>query len=250
MHPVYEYLALPDAAHLGKRVYKKLFFDNAELSAADRRAFTDDVETVTWQYTLKPATLPVNPYTDDERDYQEVAVVEIELRETKRAPRLAEIIHRTIPYPLLLVLVQNHGLAVSTAHKRASRAEHGAVVAEEIQTTHWIDAKAPHTTEQAFLGSLAVAQLPQAHYFALYDGWHQRLLAMACARLTGEFRLPSGAEQRQRRPERLTECHRLEGEITRLRAEIRKETRFNRQVELNTRIKQLEHQLRQTTAGL
>jgi hypothetical protein len=60
MLQVYEHLALPEAAYLGKRVYKKLFFENAELSAADRRAFTDDVETVTWQYTLKPSTLPVS----------------------------------------------------------------------------------------------------------------------------------------------------------------------------------------------
>lgn len=250
MQAVYEHLALPDAAHLGKRVYKKLFFENAELSAADRRAFTDDVEAVTWQYTLKPSTVPVSPYQDDERDYPELAVVEVELREAKRAQRLAEIVHRAIPYPLLLVLVHNDRFAVSTAHKRASRAEQGAVVAEDIQTTRWIDAHAPEAVEQAFLDSLAVGRQPQTHYYALYDGWQQRLVALACARLMGEFRVPSRADQQAKRRETLTECHRLEGEITRLRAEIKKESRFNRQVELNTRIKQLEQQLRQTTAGL
>ena len=36
----------------------------------------------------------------------------------------------------------------------------------------------------------------------------------------------------------------------RLRAELKKETRFNRQVELNTRIKGLEATLRDTAAAL
>ncbi|RZU98723.1 DUF4391 domain-containing protein [Spiribacter vilamensis] len=250
MLQVYEHLALPEAAYLGKRVYKKLFFENAELSAADRRAFTDDVETVTWQYTLKPSTLPVSVYQDDERDYSELAVIEVELRDAKRAQRLAEIIHRAIPYPLLLILMQSNGLVVSTAHKRASRAERGAVVAEEIQTTAWMDHEAPEAIEQAFLQSLTLRQQPQSHYYALYDGWHQRLLALACARLNGTFRVPSRPEQQKQRRETLTECHRLEGEISRLRAEIKKETRFNRQVEVNTRIKQLEQQLQLATAGL
>lgn len=250
MLPLYDHLSLPEAAYLGKRVYKKLFFENAELSASDRRALTDDVETVTWQYTLKPSTLPVRPYQDDERDYPELAVVEVELRDAKRAQRLAEIIHRAIPYPLLLILVHNGRLAVSTAHKRASRAERGAIVAEEIQSTGWMDSGAPEAVEQAFLESLALRQQPQSHYYALYDGWHQRLLALACARLTGDYRVPSSAEKQSQRRETLAECHRLEGEISRLRAEIKKETRFNRQVELNTHIKQLEQQLRQATAGL
>ncbi|WP_440997537.1 DUF4391 domain-containing protein [Arhodomonas sp. SL1] len=250
MQRFYDRLALPEACHLGKRVYKKLFFDNAELSAADRRAFTDDVETVTWQYTIKPSTLPVSVYQDDERDYPELAVVEAELRSPRRAQRLAELIHRAIPYPLLLVLVHNGRLAVSTAHKRASRAEHGATVAEALLLTRWLDAEAPEDVEAAFLESLAVDKLPRSHLYALYDGWHQRLLALACARLTGEFHVPTRAEHQQARRDRLTECHRLEGEIARLRAEIKQETRFNRQMELNTRIKQLEQQLRQATAGL
>jgi hypothetical protein len=41
---------------------------------------------------------------------------------------------------------------------------------------------------------------------------------------------------------RLTECRALEVRIQRLKAKIRKETQFNRQVELYTQIKQLERE--------
>lgn len=244
---VYQYLALPEAAGLGKRVAKKLFFDNAALSAADRRLFTDDIETVTWQYTLKPGTLNVSAYQDDERDYREIAVIEVALRNAKRAPRLADIIHRAIPYPLLLILTHDTQLALSTAHKRASRAEHGEVIATDRQLTAWMNADAPSNIEHDFLTSLTVTGIHATHYYALYCAWHQRLLALACARLSGAYRLPEWpAEQR----EQLAGCHRMQTEIGALRSEIRAETRFNRQVELNTRIKQLERQFEQAITEL
>lgn len=250
MRIVYDHLALPDAAYLGKRVYKKLFFDNAELSAADRRAFTEDIDAVTWQYTLKPSTLNVNAYRDEERDYPELAVVEVQLRSPNRVTRLAKLIHRAIPYPLFLIFVHKEQFAISTAHKRASKAEAGVVVAEDLRLTRWMNAQALEDVEQAFLGSLTVSELPQRHYYALYAAWHQRVLALACARLSQAFRIPTRPEAQAEQRERLAACHRLEGEIARLRAEIKKETRFNRQVELNTRIKGLEQELRQTVADL
>jgi hypothetical protein len=49
--------------------------------------------------------------------------------------------------------------------------------------------------------------------------------------------------KRRARRERLADCHELEGRIEELRAAIRKETQFNRQVELNVRIKQMEQEL-------
>lgn len=246
----YDKLGLPDAAYLGKRVYKKLFLENADLSAADRRVFTDDVDTVTWQYTLKPSTINVNAYHDDERDYGELAVVEATLRDSKRVNRLAERIHRAIPYPLLLLLIHEEKFAVSTAHKRASKAETGVTVAEDIRLTNWIDSTAPTHIEQTFLESLALDELPQTDFHALYSAWHQRTIALACARLSGRFHIPSANETRTAQRKRLADCHQLENDIARLRTEIKKETRFNRQVELNTRIKGLEAALRETAAAL
>lgn len=247
---VYTRLGLPEAAMLGKRVAKKLFFDNAMLSAADRRLFTDDIETVTWQYTLKPATLNVSAYQDEERDYREIAIVEVVLRNTQRAPRLADLMHRAIPYPLLLIFRYNTQFALSTAHKRASRAEQDEVVATDRQLTAWINTETPSALERDFLNSLAFSRTRAVHFHALYSAWHQRLLALACARLSGVYRVPDAPAQQTEQRDQLAACHRMQTDIGALRREIRAESRFNRQVELNTRIKQLEHQLEQTITEL
>lgn len=250
MHIVYDYLALPKAAFLGKRVYKKMFFDHADLTAADRRTFTDDINTVTWQYTLKPATLNVNAYRDDERDYGELAIVEVILKDPKRATRIAEQVHRAIPYPLVLLLVQDDTFAISTAHKRASQSEAGAVVAEDLRLTRWMGSTQLADIERDFLESLALSGLPQTDYYALYASWHHRLLALACARLTMRYSIAREPDQQSRQRDRLAACHQLEHEIARLRAEIKQESRFNRQVDLNTRIKALENDFQQAVAEL
>ena len=70
---LYTAFAFPASCRLGKRVFKKLFLENGDLTAADKRALSDSVGTITWQYTLKPSTLPVQPYRDGEQESHDAA---------------------------------------------------------------------------------------------------------------------------------------------------------------------------------
>lgn len=247
---LYDNLALPESCHLGKRVFKKLFQEHAVLGVTDRKALSEDIDTVTWQYTLKPSTLPIPAYEDDQREYHEVAVLQVDQKAQRRTGRIAEIVHRAIPYPVMIVFAFERQAAVSLAHKRFSQAERGAVVAEEFVLTDWFAPADPTAVQRAFLDSLNAAGLPHTHFFAFYSALVDRVIALDCARLTGEFRLEAAAERRQARRERLRACHELEIEIADLKAAIRKESQFNRQVELNTKIKNLEQQLKQRAAAL
>ena len=243
-------MGIPDACQLGKRVFKKLFHENAPLGATDKKAFREDTDTITWQYTLKPATIPIQPYEDDQREYLEVAVLQVDLKTQRRTGRIAEVMHRAIPYPLIIVFVYGTTCALSLAHKRFSQAEKGAIVAEEFTITDWIDLSAPTPVQQAFFRSLTVTTLPHTHFFAFYSAIVDRLVALDCARLTGEYRIEVAAERREQRRQQLARCHELELQIAEYKAAIRKETQFNRQVELNTQIKELEKQLLKKTADL
>ena len=237
---LYSNLAIPESCHLGKRVFKKLFAQNASLTAADKRAFGDDIDTVTWQFTLKPSTVPIRAYEDDEREYHEVAVIQVNLKSDKRTKRIAEVIHRSIPYPVLLVLSLPPVFAVSVAHKRFSRAERDAVVAEDVRLTDWIDPDALSGEHSGFLSSLTLSDLPHTHFLDLYSAFVDRVAALDAARLTGSFTLHNSAEQQAQRLSRLAECRSIEQQIAEQRAVLKNETQFNRQVELNTSIKQFE----------
>ena len=55
----YQNMAVPEACALGKRIYKKQFYENGQLNAADKKAFVEDIEGIEWRYTLKPSTINI-----------------------------------------------------------------------------------------------------------------------------------------------------------------------------------------------
>jgi len=230
---IFNFFRLPEECYLGKRVFKKLFHENAKLGATDKRAFRDDIDVITWVYTLKPNTIAIAAYEDDQREYHEVAVLQVDAKTQSRTTRIAQIIHRAIPYPVVAVFAYESACAVSLAHKRFSQAEKGAIVADEFHTTQWFDLTAPTSVEQAFLASLTLVDLPHTHFYALYSALVDRVIALDCARLTGRYRVEASTKKRDNRRKRLAACHELEGQIAELKTAIKNEMQFNRKVELN-----------------
>jgi hypothetical protein len=242
-------LALPESTRLHKRVFKKLFFENGDLRPADKRVLSEAVGNIMWSYTLKPTTVPIRPFRDEAREYDEIAVIDVEVTDRKTAARVGEVVHRTIPYPVLLVVYDAAGVSLSAAPKRLHVQDRSRVITEAIEATTWLDDTERSPIEMAFLSSLALPGLPQTDFFALYAAWVQRILALACAELSTQFAVPADLAYAERRAA-LDGCRAQERRIASLRATLRAETSFSRKVELNTEIKKLEAALRLQAAAI
>ena len=111
-------------------------------------------------------------FADEVREYLEIAVVGCAFRPGAKARRLIELIHRAIPYPVLLVTSDAEGLAVSVAHKRHAQNEAGKVVIERVVSVGGLQAVESGGPDQAFvLQALALARQPRRDLWALYEGW-------------------------------------------------------------------------------
>ena len=164
-------LDLPPGARVDARVPKKMLVEQGAPTSADKRAIQDGVEELQWLAALKPNTVAIPAFTDEAHDYSEIAVIAAIFRADARATRLTELIHRAIPYPVLLITVGSGGLAVSVAPKRAAQNEGGKVVVERVVALGDLDPEAPPDTERAFLGSLALKSQPSRDLSAVYNGW-------------------------------------------------------------------------------
>ncbi|TIU54624.1 MAG: DUF4391 domain-containing protein, partial [Mesorhizobium sp.] len=102
----------------------------------------------------KPTTIGVPSFADDTREYLEIAVVACAFRPDAKAARLIELIHRAIPYPVVLVTSDEQGVALSVAHKRHAQNEAGKVVIERVVSIAGISKEQLNPNEQAFLESL------------------------------------------------------------------------------------------------
>lgn len=122
-----EHLDIPSSCRLDKPIFKKLFLDNGALDATDKKCLKDDVSRVRWLYTLKPSTINIASYSDDIREYPEVALLHVDLSNPNRVVRIAHFINRSIPYPLVLLFTTetNEGISmsISLADKRINQAD-------------------------------------------------------------------------------------------------------------------------------
>lgn len=233
---------LPAGALVEQRVPKKLLVENGAPTAADKRRINEGIEELHWVAALKPNTIGVPEYRDELREYLEIAVLSVILRPTAKAPRISELVHRAVPYPLVLIIVQESDLILSLAHKRWAQNEADKIVLDGDLVEVDLPNSPPSGagTLAQFRGSLSLASQPRTHLFALYQGWLDMLLALQAACLTGTFAPATTIEQAVARRQALQECLSLEAKMASLRAGALKEKQINRQAELNLELKRLQ----------
>ncbi len=249
---VIDALGLPPEARVDARVPKKLLVEQGAPTAADKRAIQDGIDELQWLAACKPTTIGVPSFVDDTREYLEIAVVACAFRpdpqgKPAKAARLIELIHRAIPYPVLLITSDEQGVALSAAHKRRAERETGKMVIEGVVSVQGvgqsIDEAVADGIERAFLESLALAQQPRRDLCILYEGWLARIEALNAARLNGAFAASDAPETIQRRRDALEAHSRLTREIASLRAKATREKQLNRRVDLNLEIQRLEAEI-------
>jgi len=259
-------LALPDRSRVDQRVPKKMLAEHGAPTAADKRLLTDGIEELQWIAALKPGTVAVPAYRDDVREYLEVAVLVVRARATHSKPsqmlRLAELVHRAVPYPVVLIQTlatpaATSGplatpLALSVVHKRAAQNEAGKVVLDGdlVRTELASSDGALNDAAGPLLDVLALDRQPHQDLMALYQGWMDCLTAAEAARITGRFRLADDANQAAARRDALRTCQRLEQEAARLRNLASKERQMAKKVDLNLALQQLQADLNAARAQL
>ncbi|MBF0183090.1 MAG: DUF4391 domain-containing protein [Magnetococcales bacterium] len=237
-------LGLPVEARLDRRIAKKLLLEHGAATTADRRLIQEGVEALYWVAAIKAGTVALPAYRDAVREVVELAVIQAEWRANSRESRLMTLIHRAIPYPLLLLANGTEGCTLSLALKRFALGESGKVVldgeviAEKLLRHDGLEGE--------FLSSLAISRQKASDLHALYRGWMIRLLALTAARLTGNPAVLLTEEADCQRRNALQRHQALTQKLARLRTQAAKESLLNRRVALNLEI----DSLRKTLAGV
>jgi hypothetical protein len=233
-------LDLPPRARVDTRVPKKMLIEQGAPTAADKRAIQEGVDELQWVAVLKPTTIAIPAFTDQIHDYSEIAVITAALRPNARIARLTELIHRAIPYPVLLITIGAGGCAVSVAPKRAAQNEGDRIVVERVVVAAGINPDAASDVERAFMESLALDGQPARDLSTVYEGWLARLEALAAARLSGRYEVKDDGNLIERRRTALEEHARLARDASQLRSQAARTKQISRRVDLNQKIKAIE----------
>lgn len=248
-------LSLPQTAFVNERIAKKLLVENVAATPADKRAINEGIDELIWVAAMKPNNIGVPAYRDDSREYLEIAILSMRCRAEARSNRITELIHRSIPYPVLLVSIvdMDHEeneisrkastasaplLNVSVADKRFSQKDAHSMVLEDGVTEVQLEAD---SRLEAFASAMNLGKQPRDNLLRLYRGWAAVLDAYRASRITGVFD-PNSLSREERRSA-IVEFERIEREISVLRNQAAKEKQINRRVDLNLDVKRMEAQL-------
>jgi hypothetical protein len=232
-------LDLPAPARVDRRIPKKLLLENGAPTAADCRLITEGIDSVVWVAALKPTTVGIPAFVDEIREYVEIAVISMTVRNEAKPARLANIVHRAIPYPVVLILHDERRVGMSAVHKRRSLGEAGKTILDEDDVWVLVDDTTDAAWLPSFLDALALRRQPRISMRTLYQGWIDTLVALVAARLTGTFALVASAPEADARRAATSEYARVEAEIGRVRRLAARETQVSRQVELNQQLGRL-----------
>ncbi|MBC8980797.1 DUF4391 domain-containing protein [Pseudomonas lurida] len=215
--------SFPPQAKVGRVVAKNKIYERGSISSTLRDKFVAQIEQITWAYKLAPETINVPA----RGSVVEIQVFDIALKTTELDEEVLRAIDRTIPLPIIFQLQHEQRTRMVATFKRSSEADASKWVIDGYFAGAWL---AADTERQP---------LPLAlDLYGLYEQLLRSLLPKP-ARL-GE----SLSEQLHR----LTQLHRLQGEQRKLEARLYKEIQFNRKVELNARLRELNIQIDQLSA--
>lgn len=263
-------LRLPAEATVGQRVPKKMLAENltsrGAATSTDRKLLQEQIDEATWVAALKPTNAGIPVYQDELRSYLELAVLSVRLRQgtqldansakvASSVTRISELVHRAIPYPVLLVLDDDARLYASLVHIRWAQKEADKTVldGELIQGIFPRNGQAAAAGDAdnfgAFFTAMDLSKQPRSDLFSLYQGWMDTLSAWHAAAVTGRFECVS-PEQAAARRAALRRCHELDARISSLRAAASKEKQIARQVAANLEIRALMAERQQAANSL
>lgn len=122
-------LEVPTNCVVDSVIPKKEVFEAADLKNKDKRIFTDLIKQIKWCYNFTEDNIRVEKYVDEKRRYDEVELININLKydnvhkidvgkfkEDDKIDRIADIVMRFIPYPIILTMQYDNELKFYTAH--------------------------------------------------------------------------------------------------------------------------------------
>lgn len=164
-----EYFNVTKESILENSISKNSFYSNGNLKKSDKELFVNGIEKIIWQYSLKEESEGFRSYTNDNIEYDEIEVIRVILKEDCRYKKIAEIIQKTIPYPMIIIFELGNKVLFNTAFKRINKNDDNKNIAEEFNYTNWIDIANPNNKEIKFLKSLNIKNVMVNDFYKLYE---------------------------------------------------------------------------------
>lgn len=228
-----ELLTIPDECKVNDIIAKDLIFSEGELKSSDKKIFTNYVKQVRWLYSLKKENIGINQYNDDTKEYLEVEIINIVLKEDKKLARIADIVMRIMPYPIVLVFEFKGKIQLFVSHQSESLVDSSKITLDDVISTNWIVFDEMDEIDGILFKDLQLSNLDYSNFYKFYDSIVQKIIKYNGSKSVGR-EVNLSVEEIKRVNNKIAS---LESEINNLRINLKKETQPQLIVEINNKIR-------------
>lgn len=243
----YEQIGLNDRLPaVKKKLDKKMFYDYADVNKKEKNVITKYVERMELSFLLTPSTINIQAFINEEYHYEGVMFVTVKLRDEvteKHVRVLEEVIHGALPNPVVITFTFKDEICISSCMKRLNKVNKNNVVLETIHRTNWFSENDSTSIVDNFIQSILLSNLSFTTFFDFYKDIDLAVKAYKDAEIIGAYKVLKDDKERQQQEAIISQIMDMEQEISRLKAAIKKETQFNKKVELNMNVQQLRKEL-------
>ena len=184
---MFELLGLDKVKYLGRKLDKKMFYDNGDLSKEDKKIFIDYIDRIEMSYVLNSSTINIAPFVNDEYYYEAIVYLKVKLKQKDKIDKISKIINNNIPNPLVIIYEFDKQYSISTAIKRLSKTEKNKTVVEESNTTNWLNISSLSENDKKFIDSISLSKIPYTNLFDFYKTINDKIYLFNMSDKIGEY---------------------------------------------------------------
>ena len=223
----------------GSRIPKKLFYEEYDMSSSDKELFTKAIGKIVLEYMFSEDRINIAAYKNDDIECEEVAVIRVFLHEDSKYKRICEIIQRAIPYSLIVICEYKEKVLFNVASKRINKNDESKNTVEEMVFTDWISVEKQKKNDKVFLEGLNVREWSYSNLYKFYNSFLDKVKLFNASKYSSNLEIFNNIDVDT--VKKLTDkIERLELEISSLKDKLKKESQFNKKMDLNIKIKKLE----------
>ena len=236
-------LEVPRDCVVDSVIPKKDIFEAADSKSKDKKIFTDLIKQIKWCYNFTEDNIRVDKYVDEVRNYEEVELININLKydnvhkiiagkfkEDDKIDRIADVVMRFIPYPLILTMQYENELKFYASHIRESKQDYNKIVLDgPRRSTNWMDIDNLSEIEDDFITKIQFENLERENFYKFYNNYLEAIVQHDAAIIAGgPVNLP--IDEIERIYDGISV---LDEKIKEIEKEISEEDNFNRKMDLN-----------------
>lgn len=236
-------LGLDKLSYLGKKVDKKMFYEQGDLSKEDKSIFIKFISRIEISYIINSYSINIAPFINDEYFYRSIIYLKVNLKEENKVEKISKIINNAIPNPLVIIYEFEDKYKISTAIKRLSKSEKDKTVIEESRSTPWLDINDLKDNEKIFIDSISLNKLPYTNLFDFYKVMNDKIYIFEKSLEYGEYKDINNKEELRLNKEISEKIEKLEADLKKTISKLKRENQFAKKMELNVKATQLQKEI-------